>query len=389
MPLPGHSGTTLTISASANIPQAHTDEPSYGLRNLYLWVRCSAEGVASIQASTSGDLLVYAFTGVGGTLNTGTATNLLIAVPNCPMGSDVNRILGYWTVLDNGGWLCLMESPPHLTMNYSSCNAVLYTDPEVTGFASDGQGVPSYGANGCATIPEYYPYLSVYRWHRSGGNVVMAGAQARISHSGTTVLKPFAIWCGAWVGVGDCAQNVGDKFSARYFQVGYGQAFNDTQPTIFFEYVLNPGDPLVRGEFTHNEIPLPTNATYRLEKDPSGYYNAYLDNVALTGLWGRPSGAQFGSNELCVVNWGGEAHNSLDHIPGSYEEPVLFTHLKYREDPYDVFPWKDVINFPYGSEVNTAGDGNIIWDSGAEALSLWDSRSTSRSTLHFSAQLEE
>ncbi|MGQ0722830.1 MAG: FlgD immunoglobulin-like domain containing protein [Candidatus Eiseniibacteriota bacterium] len=148
----GVSGSKVydfTISASANDPFADTSPPTYGIRNLYLWVTCAPAGVAAFETGVGGTLAPVAFVPVNGVLNAGNATELLLATP-CQRGTQLNFLMGYWIVDDPGGSLCLVPS------QYSGrVAAVDCTDfeeiPDVgfRGFDSAG-GVPcESGANGC------------------------------------------------------------------------------------------------------------------------------------------------------------------------------------------------------------------------------------------------
>ncbi|MGH2571441.1 MAG: FlgD immunoglobulin-like domain containing protein [bacterium] len=130
----------LSISASDNDPFVHA-APAAGVRNLYLWLTASEPGIAALEADVlaGGSLEVFGFTAVGGTLNVQTAGDLLLAIPSCPSGAETALLLGYWTVMDGGGSLCLQPSEWSGTLGAVDCRQrPALWDVRVQGFASDG-----------------------------------------------------------------------------------------------------------------------------------------------------------------------------------------------------------------------------------------------------------
>jgi hypothetical protein len=146
------AGYEFSISASSSDPHVNTSSPAGGIRNLYLWLVCTDEGLSAFEGDVTGSLTVYGFNPLNGVLNAGGATNLLMAVPGCPVGADVDFLLGYWVVMDTGGTICLGPSAANDIFGAVDCGdpgPTLIEDPEVTGFASDGSSPCSVGENGC------------------------------------------------------------------------------------------------------------------------------------------------------------------------------------------------------------------------------------------------
>jgi hypothetical protein len=97
-----------TISSSAVDPFVNSGTATGGIVNLYLWLQCSpAGGAAAFEAGIAGPAgAVLAFNVLGGFLNAGTATNLLLATP-CVNGPTA---AGFWLCLSLPGQFCLAPS---------------------------------------------------------------------------------------------------------------------------------------------------------------------------------------------------------------------------------------------------------------------------------------
>ncbi|MGH2571296.1 MAG: hypothetical protein ACRDGR_08730, partial [bacterium] len=142
---------TLGISASATDPDVHSSPPTGGQRNLYLWMICAPFGWSALEAQTVGTLDPLGFVNLNGVLNAGTADHLLLAVGGCPTGSELNLVLGYWIVQDDGGELCL-EAPDTGVFGVVDCEVPLPNltlDPKLTGFSSAGTDPCEVGEHGC------------------------------------------------------------------------------------------------------------------------------------------------------------------------------------------------------------------------------------------------
>ncbi len=99
-----------TISASSDDPDVSTGTPTMAVISLYLWLQCGeGDGMAAaeMQLLASGGLPIFAFSAMGGFLNAGTATDLLLAVGGCPNGPIV---AGYILILDLPGDICIVPS---------------------------------------------------------------------------------------------------------------------------------------------------------------------------------------------------------------------------------------------------------------------------------------
>jgi hypothetical protein len=151
----GGKAYEFTISASDSDPYENEDAPTYGVRPLYFWLTCSRGGVAALEASVVGSLPVAGFTGANGVLNAGTAQHLLLAVPGCPKGEDINFLLGWWIVWDDGGDLCLdrnLSGENSRGYGVVDCAITTYTpQPGVTGFSSSGAPPCYQGNHDCGT----------------------------------------------------------------------------------------------------------------------------------------------------------------------------------------------------------------------------------------------
>jgi hypothetical protein len=143
-------GADLAISASAVDPFENTAAPAGAPRQLHLWVTCADEGVSALEVTTlpSGGLTVVAFAPGQYVLNAGDASHLLLAVGGCPVETPFR--LGSWTVIDEGGSLCLGEQPPALfaVVECRLPNPGLVLGPRTIGFSSAGAPCQA-GENGC------------------------------------------------------------------------------------------------------------------------------------------------------------------------------------------------------------------------------------------------
>jgi hypothetical protein len=149
------TGYDFAISASDTDPDVHTAPPAGDLRNLYLWMTCNERGLAAFEGAADGSLEPLAFVPVNGVFNVGSASQLLLAVPGCPTGPDVDFLLGYWIVHDGGGSLCLGPSEANGILGAVDCGSPIpdLWPLRVTGFASDGTPPCFAGTNGCFVGP--------------------------------------------------------------------------------------------------------------------------------------------------------------------------------------------------------------------------------------------
>jgi hypothetical protein len=150
----GH-GYDFTISASDTDPDVQIASPAGGMRNLYLWATCNERGITAMEFDAVGTLDPIAFVPLNGVFNVGSPSELLLAVPGCPTGDDLDFLMGYWIVQDDGGSLCLGPSQANGIMGVVDCEVpVANLWPfRITGFASDG-GAPCFaGSNGCGEDP--------------------------------------------------------------------------------------------------------------------------------------------------------------------------------------------------------------------------------------------
>lgn len=147
------TGVTLTLSASGSDPFVNAAEPAQFLRDVYLWVACADLGVSSIEAHVTGSMPVFSFTTPPGIQNEGSATDLVLRLTDCLTPGQTPVRVGYFTVLDQGGTLCL-GSGGDLFLGTSDCNpagSVVHPQPEVVGFATDGSSPCVVSGDGCAS----------------------------------------------------------------------------------------------------------------------------------------------------------------------------------------------------------------------------------------------
>jgi hypothetical protein len=134
----------FSVSSSDIDPHLNAAGCVDGVRSLYLWLSCSRGGLAAFEADVTGTLPVLSFEGLGGVLNAGTCTHLLLAVPGCPAGDGVDYLMGRWLVMDGwpGGTLCLGRDddsgdPPALAaVDCGTLQPFCARFPGVTGFSS-------------------------------------------------------------------------------------------------------------------------------------------------------------------------------------------------------------------------------------------------------------
>jgi len=153
------AGYSFAVSTSDVDPHQTTSAASNDWRPLYLWATCLDRGLAAFEAEVSTALNHSTFQPLNGVLAAGSQDHLLLAIPNCPVGTDANALLGYWYVYDTGGSLCLIASSETGNLAAVDCdtpNAHLWPDPEVEGFSSLGGGPCFTGTNGCL-IPSADP----------------------------------------------------------------------------------------------------------------------------------------------------------------------------------------------------------------------------------------
>ncbi len=135
----------FSVSASDTDPFVNSAPAEGGGRILYLWLTCSRTGLSAFETYVTGTLLPLAFEPLNSVLNVGTPSRLLLAVPGCPTGENVNFLLGRWFVQEpsEGGTLCLggagsddFELVPTGAVDCQTVHTFLVRMPGVTGFSS-------------------------------------------------------------------------------------------------------------------------------------------------------------------------------------------------------------------------------------------------------------
>jgi hypothetical protein len=153
------AGYDLTISSSNTDPDVTTSSTPIGLDSLFVWLKCSDEGISALEVDVDGSIPVLSFTPRTGVVNAGTSTSLLLGIADCPTGEEVDLILGkfvVWDTTSTGGTLSLVESSAHDDPVVASCDEdpILFI-PRIVGFASNGSPAPETGAEyGCGYFPE-------------------------------------------------------------------------------------------------------------------------------------------------------------------------------------------------------------------------------------------
>lgn len=161
----------FSLSGSATDPHANRASATGGVRPLYLWLTCAGNGLSAMEAGMTGTMPVLGFEPLNGVLNAGTATDLLLAVPDCPRGEDLDLLLGVFHVVEppGGGRLCLGSAGGSGTGEFAALGAVdcdvvrpFYSRaPGVTGFASDGSVPCRKGRQTCAPVTVTDPVVPV------------------------------------------------------------------------------------------------------------------------------------------------------------------------------------------------------------------------------------
>jgi hypothetical protein len=140
-----------TISASTTDPFVNTAEPTFGMRQLHLWLACSTMGMSAawMDLEWTGAIQVVAATPCCGFLYSENLQCILAAAGGCP--SAPARAFVLWA-LDGPGSIGFVPCPL-VEGNYTvDCSA----DPQIfpnawIGFSNDGTPPPSQGS--CAPVP--------------------------------------------------------------------------------------------------------------------------------------------------------------------------------------------------------------------------------------------
>lgn len=142
------------------------------MRSVYLWTTCSS-GISALEAGLETELIVGGFTPMNGVLNIGSGTDVMLGIPGCPTGE---LVLGYWTVWDAPGTLCLGPSTSHGLYGAVQCEQIptVIEDPVCVGFASDGSTPCAVGSAGCTSRLAEPPA----RWYMAKFHVNEDGLQA-------------------------------------------------------------------------------------------------------------------------------------------------------------------------------------------------------------------
>ncbi len=148
-------GFEFSLSASDTDPWANLVPATNGPRDVHLWLTCAEFGISAMEATlaSSGNLQIFGFQPVGNVLNAGGATNLLLAVGGCPAGAELPIRLGRWTVMDDGGSLCLGTGAPggYAAVECDPLYPGVAENPVVVGFSSNGSAPCTAGEHGCGT----------------------------------------------------------------------------------------------------------------------------------------------------------------------------------------------------------------------------------------------
>ena len=140
---PARSADTygFTLSADSTDAWVQTAAQTSGLREIYLWLVCTTDGISAFEAGVSGSGFPLAFVPHNGTINAGSANELLLAIPGCPLG-DPNLLVGHWLVIDSGIDLCLEPSSQNGLMAGVDCAVVPELSDLVTVFGFSSSGTP-------------------------------------------------------------------------------------------------------------------------------------------------------------------------------------------------------------------------------------------------------
>lgn len=341
------AGSTLTLSCSNSDPMANQCAPSGGLRNVYLWLRCSEEGVSALEASVGGTLTVLAFVPAAGIPNLGTMPNILLAIPNCPTGPNADVLLGHFLVLDVGGDVYLGASSSTGSFALVGCppSSLFLPNPEVLGFSSD-ETPTTIAGNGCGTAlttTEERHYVAVA--DIPGSKLKMDGVEAWITYTppytraatpatystymtasmlslANDLDDPHDRWAQAgWMCVGEACKYLGEwKFASDDWDQFSGTGFSDA---------------CLRGW------------TYRVQRIPSSQGDSliYTRNgarmaegaVGFTYIFGLT-----GASHPCHATFQAEIiNNELDWMPGTASQPAGFTDCVIL--PKDSSNWEDAV----------------------------------------------
>jgi hypothetical protein len=145
------TGYEFSLSASDWDPRVNAAPASGETREIHLWLTCSEQGLSALEWGVNSTLPLLGFEPAPGVLNAGTPSSPLLAVGGCPSGNPASRLLGHWVVLDNGGTLCVGPSEGAVfgTVDCHPIDPQIWSDPQVTGFASDGSVPCVVGTNQC------------------------------------------------------------------------------------------------------------------------------------------------------------------------------------------------------------------------------------------------
>lgn len=112
--LPDYLYFDLTLSASASDPFVNSGPVSGSTLDLYLWLVCEESGLdgvwsVSCEFTPPPGVVTLGFDPLGGCLNAGDDTDVLLAIPGCPQGPQT---LGVWYVMSTmSGSYCLGPHP--------------------------------------------------------------------------------------------------------------------------------------------------------------------------------------------------------------------------------------------------------------------------------------
>jgi hypothetical protein len=138
------------ISGSITDPYVNTGLPTGGALVLYLWYLADwQDGLSAAEFDLTGSIQVDSFLALNGFLNTGGATNLLLAVGGCPRGPLVaGQILAEDIA---GGELCLGPSSANGDNVSVDCGSAGFMR-----HANLWTGYSSLGGNPCTNMPDPY-----------------------------------------------------------------------------------------------------------------------------------------------------------------------------------------------------------------------------------------
>lgn len=315
----------FSISCSASDPFANESTPTSGARPLYLWLTCAGttpdDGLASLQADLVTSLAVLGFDGDNGTINIGSSTSLLLAVPGCPYGPAANTVLGHWTVWDTGGYLCLGD-PQAGSAIAVGCDETRIESPRAYGFASDDSSSCPLGANGCPTpgqmavVSHFFAGYGEKPCGPPPADLVMADAAIDYWTDPNTSTTGGA---GVWVALGD------QRLGQYYIQSGWWKAGDAVVTVGFVEWFNNAGIPGKQEWY-----PVNGGSIFWVQQQPDGLWKGGYDGVVVGG----PSTSAYFGSPFVQAEYMAEVRDinaAITHVPGTTTQRVHFVGCRFTQ----------------------------------------------------------